>query len=181
MTQQSVVSTLALNARGGDIEVRAKDGFYLFNSIVTANAEGEKSRDSGGNLTVARPTFLVLDRGELNASAIAGNGGNITVRAEHFLESNNSIIDASSQKKLPGKVLIDAQETDFGETLVPLPTDYLKETGLKQRCAERLGESESSFIIIHALPVSPYTMRSHRFWTLDKLVQTNGNIQTALS
>lgn len=164
LTDTSIISTSALRAGGGDITINVIDTVQLLNSSITARAQGQLANHDGGNLTISRPQFLILNNSSLLASAYAGNGGNIQLQAAYLIASSENILDASSALGLDGQVLIDAPDTNISGTLTILPTHYLHiENLMKQRCAARLGLNLSSLSAktYEILPLSPYGLRSH--------------------
>jgi hypothetical protein len=146
------ITTQADKAGGGDIFLRGNNRFYLVNSVISAKASGKQQHHKGGNLTIERPNFMILDKSQLRADAYAGNGGNIRIIAEQFIKSSDSILDASSELGIDGSVQIDAPETNIGDELVVLPRHFLR-ARLQKQCATILREDESHFVRVNWLGV----------------------------
>jgi filamentous hemagglutinin family protein len=158
----SLISTLALYAGGGNIEFNVRDHLYLFDSGITASAQGNQPQHSGGNLTISTPSLLVLDKSKLNASAYAGNGGNIRLIAEHLVQSTDNLIDASSELGLDGKIEIISLEEELTDNFSVLPSRFFDAT-LPTGCAARSGTNFSRFLVTgpEILPESPHALSVH--------------------
>jgi filamentous hemagglutinin family protein len=158
----SSISTDAFFAGGGNIHLSVHDRLYVFDSGITASAEGNQPQHSGGNLTISTPSLLVLDKSELNASAYAGNGGNIRLIAEHLVQSTDNLIDASSELGLDGKIEIISLEEELTDNFSVLPSRFSDAT-LPTGCAARAGTNLSRFIVTgpEILPESPSALSVH--------------------
>jgi filamentous hemagglutinin family protein len=162
LTDDSKIVTQAINASGGDITFEVDDRLYLDNSFISASARGDKQQHSGGNLTISKPEFLILNKSDLFASAYAGNGGNIRITTEYFIQSSDSRLDASSQLGIDGKIEIESLDDDFSEKFTVLPSTFSDAT-LPTRCAARSGTNLSRFIVTgpEILPESPHALSVH--------------------
>jgi filamentous hemagglutinin family protein len=152
LNSQAVISTSAPNSGGGDITVSAPQQVYLLDSTFTAEADG-----NGGNLTVTRPVFFILNHGNLISHSFHGNGGNISILSDFFFQSA-SVIDATAPFGLPGTVSVSAPEVDLSGSLIGLPSNLLgTETQLRPDCGVRLAGNISSFIVLGrgGLPIQP--------------------------
>jgi large exoprotein involved in heme utilization and adhesion len=152
---QSTVTSEALQASGGNIEVRANSLIELReHSAITAEVQGVE--EVGGNIDLRAEVVLVEDSNIL-ANAPVGRGGRITIQAEGFLADADSRLDASGGLEA-GVVEIQAL-TDLSGTEAPLPQDFVQAAALlRERCAERLrGGQFSSFVLVgrDALPAAP--------------------------
>ncbi|HEY6569864.1 MAG TPA: hypothetical protein VIZ22_06225, partial [Candidatus Limnocylindrales bacterium] len=102
------ISSEALNADGGNIDIRVGNLVHLRNSeITTAVGSG---LGAGGNIFID-PTFVILENSKIAANAFGGSGGNIRIIATYFLNTLDSLVDASSQAGLPGTVQISSPNT----------------------------------------------------------------------
>ncbi|OUD12616.1 filamentous hemagglutinin N-terminal domain-containing protein [Thioflexithrix psekupsensis] len=154
----SVISTRSLNAGGGDISLFIKNKLLLFDSAITTTARGSAMRDSAGNIYINKPTFIVLDNGEIFASALAGDGGNIDLKSDYFL-SRNSRLDASSALGIDGNIHIDSPVIDIASDLAILTQHYANPTiWLDKRCTGNLEAYFNSLVYspYDILPLSPY-------------------------
>ena len=61
---------------------------------------------------------MILRESSILATANAGNGGNIDIRAGSFIIDANSVIDASSQTGLDGRITIDTVNNIYGSVLL---------------------------------------------------------------
>lgn len=120
-----IITTQAEKAAGGDMMIQVNNRLDLFSSQITAEAEGDNARDHGGNLTIAQPTFMILNKSNIFTRGYAGNGGNINIIADQFLQSSDSLLDASSKLGTDGEIEIDAPETNIGEDVVILPKQFV--------------------------------------------------------
>ncbi|RKZ50654.1 MAG: hypothetical protein DRR08_30050 [Candidatus Parabeggiatoa sp. nov. 2] len=158
----SIISTLALDAGGGNIEFNVRDHLYLFDSGITAYAKGKQPHHHGGNITIENPRLFTLDNSQLLANAKRGKGGNIDVRATQIRPLGDSVIDASSELGLNGRLFING--IDISNNIIPLSINYLAaEKLLPTRCAARLGTNLSRFIVTgpEILPESPHALSVH--------------------
>jgi len=133
------LTTEANYAGGGEIEILATGQLQIGDgSQITAEAQGIKPQDTGGNITIHTPTFFIVGKSQLRANAYAGNGGNIRIVTQRFIPSAESVIDASSQFGIAGKVLIDSTDTEIARELVVLSENYLDAAELiQQSCHKR--------------------------------------------
>lgn len=130
------ISSEALRADGGNIDVRVGNLVHLKNSeISTAVGSGA---GAGGNIFID-PTFVILQDGSrIVANAFGGPGGNIQIFATYFLNTLDSLVDASSQAGLPGTVSITAPNTNLSTQLKVLPSAFFDATQLvREACAGR--------------------------------------------
>ncbi|MCP4699698.1 MAG: filamentous hemagglutinin N-terminal domain-containing protein [Gammaproteobacteria bacterium] len=129
---------------GGNISANAVKLIYLRDSALTADVKD--GMGNGGNIAIhPSPNFVILGGNScIIANAYGGDGGNITIIAGQYIESPGSLVQASSQLGIDGKIRINASKNDVSEGLV-LPTDLNKgSTLLKNRCAVR--DDESSMV-----------------------------------
>jgi large exoprotein involved in heme utilization and adhesion len=143
----STIQTQATLSAGGNINLHVGNLLWLQNSNMGSSANGVTPTDSGGNLSISTPQFLILNQSGVWASANAGNGGNISLAADYFLQSADSIINASSQKGLDGQIVIDSPNEVTGTVAVldapPLDISEL----LGERCAAAALRERSSFTV----------------------------------
>ena len=147
----SKISARAGPAGGGNIDLMAPSLIYLLNSEVNAEAKGD-----GGNVTID-PVFFVMNNSALISRSSSANGGNITILSDYFFQSD-SLIDSSAPFGLPGTVSVSAPELDLSGSLVGLPSNLLDiEAQLRPDCRVRLAANLSSFIVLGrgGLPVAP--------------------------
>jgi filamentous hemagglutinin family protein len=140
----AVISTEAVNARGGNISIRATNLLRLTGSSITTSV-GAGTGD-GGNITID-PVFVLLENGSrIIARAVGGNGGNIGIISEFFMQSDDSVVDASSQRGISGSVTVNAPPVDFGSSLrLPTPSFLDASSLLRASCGARAGASNSFF------------------------------------
>ncbi|HSP05636.1 MAG TPA: hypothetical protein VLR94_00585, partial [Acidobacteriota bacterium] len=156
LTDSSILTNAELSA-GGNIDIQVGHQLLLQNSTITSSANGVTPTDNGGNLTIARPQFLIINNSDILARANAGNGGNITLAAEFFLQSADSTISASSKRGLDGRIVIDSPHQVTGTiNVLELPPLDISEL-LRERCAAAAFEERSSFTVEgqSGLPLRP--------------------------
>jgi filamentous hemagglutinin family protein len=140
------ISSEALNADGGNIDIRVGNLVHLKNSeITTAVGSGA---GAGGNIFID-PTFVILENSRIAANAFGGPGGNIRIIATYFLNTLDSLIDASSQAGLPGTVQITSPNTNLSTQIKVLPATFFDATQLvREACAGRVasGNGGSSLV-----------------------------------
>jgi filamentous hemagglutinin family protein len=126
------VTTAALQADGGSIEVLAGDLVHLRDSRITS-AVGT-GLGAGGNITIDPPA-VVLDGSTLRADAFGGPGGNVAIVAGVFLTARDAVVSASSALGVSGTVAISSPITDIAGATAPLPDDFVPAAGLlRERC-----------------------------------------------
>jgi len=142
------ISSEALAADGGNIDIRVGNLVHLRNGeISTAVGSGE---GSGGNITID-PTFVVLENSRIVTNAFGGPGGNIRIVADYFLSSPDSLIDASSQLGVSGRVDISAPRTDLNNGLKPLPEQFFDaSTLLRETCGARAAAGGTASSLVDA-------------------------------
>ncbi|MDY6994299.1 MAG: hypothetical protein SVR94_17075, partial [Pseudomonadota bacterium] len=107
--------------------------------------------------------FIILDQARIIARAVGGDGGNITIKSEQFVASEDSIVDASSQKGIDGNIIISAPDVNISGKLVILSTHFLNAAKrLQALCRARsLGDTNSLVVTqSHGAPNSPYNRQS---------------------
>ncbi|MGE5794113.1 MAG: hypothetical protein ACM36B_15560, partial [Bacteroidota bacterium] len=131
------ISSEALQADGGNIDIRVGNLVHLRNSeITTAVGSGA---GAGGNIFID-PTFVILENSKVTANAFGGPGGNIQIFAAYFLNTLDSLVDASSAAGVPGTVSISAPNTNQSTQIKVLPAQFFDATQLvREACAGRVG------------------------------------------
>lgn len=155
LLDNSSVSTEAEFSGGGKITINTRDLLYLLRSRITSSvADGS---GNGGDITID-PVFVVLDHSQILANAFAGAGGNIDITTDFFFASPDSILDASSQLGINGRIVIRSAATNNIAGLSSLPASFLDATVLlRERCAASVSSTASSFVVSGrgGLPPSP--------------------------
>ncbi|HYK90197.1 MAG TPA: filamentous hemagglutinin N-terminal domain-containing protein [Acidobacteriota bacterium] len=145
--KDSNILTSADLSAGGNIEINVGHMLQLQDSTISSSANGVTSQDSGGNLTVRKPQFLILNASDILARANAGNGGNITLAADYFVQSADSSISASSRQGLDGRIVIDSPNQVAGTVAVlQLPSLNVADL-LRERCAAAALRNRGSFTV----------------------------------
>ncbi len=146
-SQNSVVTTEAIQADGGNISFIGGPGslVYLRKSQITTSVESGKGK--GGNITID-PQFVILDHSRIRADAFGGPGGNVRIVADVYLTSD-SLVSASSALGVPGTVNIQASITNVSGSLARLPEAVLQAAALlRASCAARLAGGKSSSLVL---------------------------------
>jgi len=162
LDKKSVISTYSLQAGGGNIEINSKENIYLFDSEITAEALGEKSKDKGGNIDITTSGNFVLN-GNLFATANEGNGGDISIKAGHFIRSYNlsfdEMINAESDKSIDGEIEIDSPVQDVLSFIPITAKDFFVEETFASRCLSR-GKNLRFLMTTRTVPPpTPYDLR----------------------
>jgi hypothetical protein len=167
--QDSNVTTEATQASGGNIKIKAVDLIRVANRNISSSVQGGPST-AGGNITID-PKTVVLQNAQIRANAVQGSGGNITITTPTFLADQFSLVDASSQFGLNGRVTIQSPTSNLSGTVAQLSskTDQTQPL-LQNRCVALAGGGQSSFIVAgrDALPSEPGG------WLSSPLVMENG-------
>jgi len=141
------IETSSEMSSGGNIGISVSDILALSEGAsISAAAAGVTTDDAGGNITID-PVFVVMHESEMLATANAGNGGNIAIEADSFIVDSVSIIDASSQTGLDGRITIDSVNNVFG-TVVLLESPSLDVSELlTEKCAAAAFRDRSSLTV----------------------------------
>lgn len=157
LMQGSAVSTEALEADGGNIDIKAGYMVHLRDSAITSSVGGGPET-TGGNIVID-PDYVILQRSRIIANAYEGKGGNIRIVADCFMADPESIVEASSALGIDGTVDIQAPIQNVSGSISGLPKDVKSAAELlRQACAARLqGGRYSSFVLggRDALPIEP--------------------------
>jgi filamentous hemagglutinin family protein len=117
VTNASIETSSAISA-GGNMDIQVGQMLFLNEGgTISAAAGGVTPTDDGGNIRID-PVFVILREGSILATANAGNGGNIGIQAGSFIIDANSVIDASSQTGLDGRITIDTVNNIYGSVLL---------------------------------------------------------------
>jgi len=153
--RDSFIETYAAEAAGGVIELDISDMLYAERSSINAEAQGLEGDSNGGNVTIQSPTFIVLDRSRIIASANAGTGGNILLTTDALIAGPGSKIDASSRLGVDGQVVVDSPNQLVG-SVAPLEAPVLDVSEFNQDpCEVVVDKDRSSFTVPGAGGVAP--------------------------
>lgn len=124
-------------------------------AITTSVGTGD---GTGGNVRI-QSRFVILDSSAILANAFGGPGGNIFIFADGFIPSADSSVEAiGKESQIPGRIEIRAPDTDFIQSLAPLPEEF-EDPGsrLGDRCSERRDVDQSTFgmAMRDGLPLGP--------------------------
>jgi hypothetical protein len=141
--ENSTLSAAADPGSGGNIDIEAQELVHLGASAITTSV----SSGTGGNITID-PDFVVLQRGSrIVARAGEGQGGQIRIVAGGFLKSPDSLVDASADVGIDGRVEIHSPDVDLSGQLATLPVSFQDAAALlRERCAARGGAAGNSFV-----------------------------------
>jgi filamentous hemagglutinin family protein len=181
ITGGSSITTTAKNAAGGSIELQAGDLLYVLDSTVETDVIGDRAEEGenagdidipfvdsasaaetaiagdGATIDVASvtPRFIVLNRSVIRANANNTNAGNVTISGENVLVSSDSVIEATSQTGLDGRVEVNAPDADIASQITPLAANFVDPSDrLLPPCAART-ERTGSFVVQHRERIQP--------------------------
>jgi filamentous hemagglutinin family protein len=145
LSDNSQITTNAIGADGGDIEIDAEI-LRLQDSSITSTVEGSKET-RGGNVTISSELVLViLERSRIEAKAEAGQGGIIRIKG-FLLSDPDSEVSADSDRGTDGTIVIRAAVNAL-DSITPLPQNFAQTTiGLSKPCAEQLRGGQVSSLI----------------------------------
>ena len=153
--RESSIETFAAEAAGGVIDLDISEMVYAERSTINAEAQGLEGDANGGNVTIQSPTFIVLDRSRIIASANAGDGGNILLTTEALIAGPGSSIDASSRLGVDGQVVVDSPNQLVG-SVTPLEAPVLDISEFNQDpCEVAVGGDRSSLTVPGSGGVTP--------------------------
>jgi large exoprotein involved in heme utilization and adhesion len=151
-SDRSTIKTEAIQASGGNVELRAGSQVRLRDSTLTAAVAGEAV---SGNIDMQAQVVLV-EGSAILANAPVGRGGHITVAAEGFLRDTASRLDASGGVAA-GVVEIQAV-TNLSGLVTSLPPDFALATALlRDPCTARLREGTVSSFVVRGRASLPVT------------------------
>lgn len=155
--RDATISTASASAAGGNIELAVGNVVDLEGSTISTSVTS--GPESGGNITLEmeRGSALVLDGSRIVAQADAGSGGNIVIETDLYLPDPNSLVSASSNAGIDGRVVSrapDRDAVDFVEPIAPAVIDASEL--LDEPCAARRADAVSSLVVAarEGLPLS---------------------------
>jgi filamentous hemagglutinin family protein len=152
----AAIITRSIQAGGGDIDIGKPAKIHLFNSKITAEAQGSKPVDKGGNILIKNRGLFTLDNSQLLANAYAGNGGKIDINTPKFNVLGNNRIDFSSELGFTGEFWLN--KIKFRDNFLTLSPPGFQDIELSlSRCAGLTRDNLSSFFVISrdVLPPAP--------------------------
>jgi len=158
----SVVETQAEdNASGGRVTIAAEGIVYASDARIETLVDsggGGGALGNGGNVGIpppppdpamaeVLPSFAVLNRSSIVATAIDGNGGNIRVAARDLLASQGVVVDATSERGVAGEVQITSPDATLAGQITPLPSNYLDASKLMSTACDARRARSGSFVV----------------------------------
>jgi len=148
VTNASIETSSAISA-GGNIDLQVGQTLFLNEGgTISAAAGGVTPIDDGGNISID-PVFVILRESSILATANAGSGGNIGIRAGSFIIDTNSVIDASSQTGLDGRITIDTVNNIYGSVLLLETPSMNVPDVVTQKCVAAAFQDRSSLTVEH--------------------------------
>lgn len=155
--EDSTITTGALYASGGNIDIRAGSMTMANNSAITATVGG--GFGDGGNVTVTADGIAAVGNSDITARADQGHGGRIVIDSKVFLRTADVDLDASSNVSgNEGVVEVNAPKLDISGNLVVLPSNYLDVTALLDNPCLRRYAGQASSLVLRArggIPLEP--------------------------
>ena len=135
LRDDSHVFTKARSAEGGDIIVEASETIELVSASVETQVN--TGRGNAGEITVRGSEVpgspvgaIMLNDGKILSTAKEGNGGDISIVARGYLPSGDSVVDASSDDSIDGKIVVRAPDNDLTSEVAALPIELLDTAAL---------------------------------------------------
>ena len=135
LRDDSHVFTKARSAEGGDIIVEASETIELVSASVETQVN--TGRGNAGEITVRGSEVpgspvgaIMLNDGKILSTAKEGNGGDISIVARGYLPSGDSVVDASSDDSIDGKIVVRAPANDLTSEVAALPVELLDTAAL---------------------------------------------------
>jgi filamentous hemagglutinin family protein len=144
----------------GKIEIETKNRLLLANGKITTSVQGGSGH--GGDIEIAAKD-VAMNHSIIKANAYEGDGGNIHIVSEVFIQSQDSIVEASSEKGIDGIIEIESPDTDPSSGLVSLSSNFLDASQwMKSSCDKRSSENISRLIVRgkDAAPAKPDDLHS---------------------
>jgi filamentous hemagglutinin family protein len=157
--QNSAMTTEATQASGGQITIITPEMVRVVNGRVSTSVAGFEKDTAGGNIFID-PQFVVLQGGQIEAKAFAGDGGAIDIVATSaFIKDPASSVNASSTLGISGTINIQSPLQNIGGELAPLSDEFSSAAALlAQQCAARAAGGKFSTFVVAAregLPAEP--------------------------
>ena len=143
MREGAMIASDSLGAGGaGNLDIDSQGLVSLTDTeIATSVAIGS---GSGGDINIARPELLVLNRSTVVAGADEGLSGDITLSAQNILQTQDSVVDATAgEEGIDGRIVVDA--VDINDEIIDedLRTQFLEASQLlKPQCSLRDGTGQ---------------------------------------
>ncbi|MFQ5416219.1 MAG: filamentous hemagglutinin N-terminal domain-containing protein [Myxococcota bacterium] len=159
--RKSEITTTAADAGGGRISMQAAGRLFLLDSTIETTVQGANDvagEDAGdidiplrgdevAGLEPGRPDFVVINGSIIRANAKATDAGNITIAAGDVLLSNDSLIEATSERGVSGEIEITAPDADVVGRVTALPSSFVDPSDrLLPPCVART-ERTGSFVV----------------------------------
>jgi filamentous hemagglutinin family protein len=146
VTNASIETSSAISA-GGNMDIQVGQMLFLNEGgLISAAAGGVTQTDDGGNILID-PVFVILRESSILATANAGNGGNIDIQAGSFIIDADSVIDASSQTGLDGRITIDTVNNIYGSVLLLETPAMAVPDVITQKCVAAAFRDRSSLTV----------------------------------
>jgi len=147
----------------------SSDSLYLNDSKITSSVKS--GAEDGGNIDINQK-MLVLNNSKISANAYEGKGGNIQIIANNFVKSQNSIIEASSEKGIDGNIYIDAPEENSNDDILVLSDNFLDASAwIQNECEKKLNNNVSRLIFLKQT-ASPIDLND---WISPPLIMSNND------
>lgn len=135
-------SDFSFGSNGGSININNNGLFYMSNSKLATDVVFGEGNGGNINLTSNR---AILDSSSITTTADEGLGGDIAINAHSLGISQDTIIDASSEKSIDGLINIISKKT-IPHDLEKLPERIATSKELfKSRCNANSADNSSSF------------------------------------
>ncbi|MDM8567935.1 filamentous hemagglutinin N-terminal domain-containing protein [Thiotrichales bacterium HSG1] len=156
LIDEGKIATSAANSGGGNIEINNTNYTLLQQGgQITTSVQG--GIGDGGNISIEKPTFVVLNQGKIKAQADAGHGGNIRIVTDQFITSPNSLISASSNLGLDGEVQVESLDVDLTGALKTFGINFLNAAAhMKRSCTIEDILNKSTFYVFPVNGSQPF-------------------------
>ncbi|MEZ4282690.1 MAG: filamentous hemagglutinin N-terminal domain-containing protein [Myxococcota bacterium] len=146
--RDATISTESASAAGGNIALRFGGVVDLEGSTISTSVTS--GPESGGNVTIEGEagSAVVLDGSRVVAQADAGAGGNIVIESDLFLPDPASLVSASSNRGIDGRVVSRAPDRDAVDFVEPAVTPVVDASALlAEPCAAKRPDALSSLVV----------------------------------
>jgi len=161
LLQNSALTTEAVNSakcegdacnQNGKIITNAKKILYLLDSKITTSVVN--GADNAGNINT-NSKYLIMNSSKIIANAYKGKGGNIYIYAEKFIQSQNSIVDASSNKGIDGQITIESNDVTADRGIASIPENLLDVSKWIKNSCDARGNVEINRLIVKGMDAAP--------------------------
>lgn len=143
--RNSRISTEAVDGGRGRTAIKGDGLLYLSSSTISASVRS--GANSGGGVAIEQDA-VVLNRSDITANAHEGEGGSITIASRSLVKSQDSRIDAASNRGNDGDVEIRSSDNAYYQNLIAMEAELMDaDQWVQTPCSTRSGKDVSHLYV----------------------------------